>query len=220
MRKAKYLVFEGTEGCGKSTYTQMLTDHLQARGYKVLQTREPGSHHSPLTMQLRGIMLDAKHDGELTTASRELVSQAIRSIHIERVVLPALREYDFIIQDRGLLSGLAYGHACGNSHWFLTQMMNQVCSPARVDPYELYDRVVYLKTDTAAGLARAKRAKQEFESGDAMEGRGNAFMLKVARNMDEMVNAFPHITVEVDTKGIDENFQEILKSLQLGDRLE
>lgn len=217
MRKAKYIVLEGTEGCGKSTYTQMLADHLRSKGKTVLITKEPGTPHSPLTMELRRIMLDNQFDSELTVASRELISQAIRSIHLEKVVRPALEQYDYIIQDRGLLSGLAYGHTCGNSHWFLTQMMNQVVHPLGEDPYSLYDLVIYLKTDTATGLARAKRAKQEFVAGDAMEARGNPFMVKVANNMNEMVQAFPHCIIEVDNKSIDENFQEILRNMQLGD---
>lgn len=221
MGKAKYIVFEGTEGCGKSTYTKMLVEHLTNKGYKVLQTKEPGSPLAPVTMALRGIMLDAKHDEELTVAGRELISQAIRSIHLEKVIMPALEEYDYIIQDRGLLSGLAYGYACGNSHWFLTQMMNQVVAPLKLGyAYDLYDKVMYLKTDTARGLARARGSKQEFAAGDAMEARGNTFMAKVAKDMDEMVQAFPHCTINVDDKTIEENFQEILRQIPLGDKLE
>lgn len=212
-RKAKYIVLEGTEGCGKSTYVQMLVEHLRSRGLRVLQTKEPGTPHASLTVELRNIILDAEYDAQLTTSGRELINQAVRSIHLEKVVIPALAEYDYIIQDRGLLSGLAYGHACGNSHWFLTQMMSQVCSPACCDPYSLYDLVIYLKTDPHVGLMRAKRAKQEFDAGDVMESRGNSFMCRVAHDMDEMVQAFSHCVIEVDNKSIEENYREILQHL-------
>src|SRR5271167_1025736 len=114
MKRATYICLEGTEGVGKTTQTQKLVDHLRAKGCKVLQTKEPGTAHAPLTMQLRGIMLDKQYDEQLTAPARELISQAIRSIHLEKVVFPALSEYDFIVQDRGILSGLAYGTACGN----------------------------------------------------------------------------------------------------------
>src|ERR1017187_8360897 len=112
--KARYIVFEGTEGVGKSTQTQKLVDYLRAKGYKVLQTKEPGTSHAPLTMLLRSIMLDKQYDEQLTAPARELISQAIRSIHMDKVVVPALLTHDFIVQDRGVLSGLAYGTACGN----------------------------------------------------------------------------------------------------------
>jgi dTMP kinase len=105
MPTAKYICFEGTEGSGKSTQTQKLVDYLRSKGYKVLQTKEPGTPLSPLTMELRKIMLDSQYESQLTMTARELISQAIRSIHLERVVIPALSEYDYIIQDRGILSG-------------------------------------------------------------------------------------------------------------------
>lgn len=213
MKKAKYIVFEGTEGCGKTTYTHMLVDYLTGRGYSVLQTKEPGTSHSPLTMKLRQIILDNNYDAELTTTARELICQAIRSIHLEKVVMPALQEYDFVIQDRGILSALAYGKACGNTDLFLTQLVGQVVAPTGKNPYSLYDRVIYLKADAAHGLVRAKASKQEFAAGDAMEARGAQFMDNVANNMDEMVKAFNHCIVHVDGKTIEQVFKEILIKL-------
>src|SRR5512135_1519125 len=100
MRKAKYICFEGTEGSFKTTNAVMLAKYLEGKGYKVLLTKEPGTPLSPLTMELRGIMLDAQYESQMTMVAREFISQAIRSIHIEKIILPALQEYDFIIQDR------------------------------------------------------------------------------------------------------------------------
>lgn len=219
-RKAKYFCFEGTEGSGKSTHTVRLVKYLQDKGFKVLQTREPGTPLAPLTMDLRSIMLDTKYEPQMTVAAREFISQAIRSIHIEKVILPALDEYDYIIQDRGILTGLTYGHACGNSHLFLAQLASEVCTKVEGDWHGLYDKVVYLKNDAAKGLALAKQTKQEFASGDAMEAKGNEFMVQVAKDMDEMVHAFPHCTINVEGKTVEENFTEILRNLNLGEQIE
>lgn len=216
MRKAKYICFEGTEGSFKTTNAAKLAKYLEDKGYKVLLTKEPGTPHAPLTMELRGIMLDAKHESQMTAPAREFISQAIRSIHIEKVIVPALKEYDFIIQDRGILSGICYGHACGNSHLFLAQLASEVCHNVGVDWHELYDKVVLLRNNAAVGLARAESSKREFETGDAIEARGVEFMLRVAKDMDEMVHAFPHCTIDVEGKTVDENFAEILRQLDLG----
>ena len=213
MRKAKWICLEGSEGCGKTTYTKMLADHFTGKGLKVLSTKEPGTPLSPLTMVLRGIMLDAQYESQLTTTSRELISQAIRSIHMEKIVKPALEEYDYIIQDRGILSGLAYGKACGNSHEFLMRLVDQVTAPIGSDPLQIYDLVIYLKSNAARGLARAKAAKQEFAVGDAIEARGEVFMQQVARNMDRMVYGFPYCTIDVGDKTIAETFKEILQNV-------
>lgn len=217
MRKAKYFCFEGTEGSGKSTHCKKLAEHLRTKGFKVLESKEPGTPLAPLTMTLRGIMLDAKHESEITPAAREFISQAIRSIHLDKVILPALQEYDYIIQDRGILSGFCYGHVCGNSHLLLAQLTTEVCRNFSGDWHELYDKVILLRNNTIAGLARAKSTKQEFTAGDIIEAKGDEFMLRVAKDMNEMVHAFPHCTIDVEGKTVEENFAEILRQLDLGE---
>lgn len=218
MKRARYICFEGTEGVGKTTQTQKLVDHLRAKGYKVLQTKEPGTSHAPLTMQLRAIMLDKQYDDQLSAPARELISQAIRSIHLEKVVAPAMAEYDFIIQDRGVLSGLAYGSACGNDIDDLSFLSSYVTDPVRnvlVDG--IYDSIIYLRGDTSAGLKKALAAKQEFATGDAMEARGNTFLQTASANMDSLSKAFNTSVVNVDGKNIEEVFSEILRALDIGE---
>jgi len=217
MRKAKYICFEGTEGSFKSTNAKMLAKYLEDKGFKVLLTKEPGTPHAPLTMELRGIMLDVQYEPEMTPVAREFISQAIRSIHIEKVIIPALQEYDYIIQDRGILSGLCYGHVCGNGHLFLAQLASECCKNIKGDWHDLYDKVVYLRNNAARGLVQATSSKKEFAAGDAMEAKGAEFMMKVAKDMDQMVNAFPHCTIDVEGKTIEENFAEILRQLDLGE---
>jgi dTMP kinase len=218
MKRAIYVCFEGTEGVGKTTQTQKLVDYLKVKGFKVLQTKEPGTPLAPLTMTLRGIMLDKQYDDQLSAPARELISQAIRSIHLEKVIYPALDEYDYIIQDRGILSGLAYGTACGNSTEFLGLLAAFVVGTKHFgDVRALYDSIIYLKGDTSSGLKKAQQAKQEFKAGDAMEARGVSFLQKASSNMDEMSKAFNTKTVVVDGKNIEEVFQDILHALNLGE---
>jgi dTMP kinase len=225
MKRARYICLEGTEGVGKTTQTQKLVDTLRSQGYKVLQTKEPGTTLAPLTMTLRGIMLDAQYDAELTKPAREYLSQAIRSIHLEKVIVPALSEYDFIIQDRGILSGYAYGQSCGNDISFLRYIATSVVDAANehdlasFDPVteRIYDKVVYLRGDSKKGLARATSSKKEFAAGDAIEAKGNAFMQQTSANMDEHSRLFNTCTIEVDGKTIDEVHQYILQALELKD---
>jgi dTMP kinase len=218
MKKAIYICLEGVEGVGKTTQTQKLVDHLRVKGYKVLQTKEPGTSHAPLTMQLRGIMLDKQYDESLTAPARELISQAIRSIHLEKVVVPALGQYDYIVQDRGILSGLAYGAACGNDVdklAFLSRYVTESSMPILGD--SVYDSIIYLKGDTSFGLKRALQTKQEFAAGDAMEARGSSFIQQCSANMDEFSRAFNTKIVTVDGKSIEEVFKEILRTLNIGE---
>jgi dTMP kinase len=218
MRKAYYICVEGTEGVGKTTQTQKLVDHLRSLGYKVLQTKEPGTPHSPLTMELRNIMLNAKYEPEITTHARELVSQAIRSIHLEKVIKPALNEHDFIVQDRGILSGLAYGAACGNDIDWLIECTRHLAPdhiPLNGGYISLYDKVILLKGNVEKGLNTAISSKKEFEAGDAIELRGLSFMNHVNKNMSNYATMFYTSEINVDGKNIEEVFQQILSAIEM-----
>lgn len=213
---AKYICFEGTEGVGKTTQTQKLVDYLRAKGFKVLQTKEPGSSHAPLTMELRNVMLNAKYDAELTTTSRELISQAIRSIHLEKVIVPALSQYDFIVQDRGILSGLSYGVACGNELKWLQDMADKITLETIDVPYDMvYDDIIYLTGNVSVGLHNAQNSKQEFEAGDAIENKGISFMEQVAANMTDYASDFNTTIICIDGKTIEQVFEDILNQLEL-----
>lgn len=217
-RKAQYICIEGTEGVGKTTQTNKLIEHLKSSGHSVLETKEPGTPHVPLTQELRKFMLDNKHDQVMTIPAREYVSQSIRSIHLERLIAPALKQYDYIIQDRGILSGIAYGEACNNPIFMLKLFANYVVNKAGLGCFykDLYDHVIILRGNPEAGLSRAKSAKQEFETGDAMESRGNSFMHKVEANFKKYEKDFKKVTViHVEGKSIGEVFSEIQKALEV-----
>lgn len=213
----RYIVFEGEEGTGKTTQTAMLAQHLRDKGFSVLETKEPGTQHLPLTMALRKIMLDGQYEDQITPTAREFISQSIRSIHLEKLVYPAIEEntYDFIIQDRGILSGLAYGTACSNSQDWLVELAEEVSSKDPEELFKLYDTTIYLTGDVDAGLKRALASKQEFEAGDAMEAKGTRFIGEVSENFKEMSSWFNADTINIDDKSIDQVFIEILELLKL-----
>lgn len=216
-KRARWIVLEGVEGVGKSTQVRELCTFLRSRGYKVLETKEPGSPHNELTMILRSIMLDNKFDDDMTMYAREFISQAIRSIHIERVIMPALYEYDFIIQDRGMLSGFAYGTACGNSMTDLMSMAAKVVSPIGDLDNGIYDTVIYLRGNVSSSLERALSSKKEFETGDAMESRGSTFLDQASSLMSQYSSIFCTIPIDVDNKTISQVHGEILEKLSLKD---
>lgn len=215
---ARYIVIEGVEGLGKSTQVDKLVEFLSNSGYSVLKTKEPGTPLAPVTMSLRALMLDSQYDAALTPTARELLSQAIRSVHMEKVVIPAKAKYDFIVQDRGVMSGLAYGAACGNDLKWLTEMACRVCGLPLHDAkqlYNIYDDVIILSGNVETGLARARGAKAEFQAGDAIEAKGVRFMERVEGHFRELSPLFLHRFVNVDGKSIDEVHRDILRALRI-----
>jgi dTMP kinase len=215
MNKARYLCVEGLEGVGKTTQVKLLVEYLKSKGYSVLNTKEPGTPLNSLTMVLRGIMLDSQYENDITPVARELVSQAIRSIHMDRVIYPAMDKYDFIVQDRGILSGLSYGAACGHDVEDLEALVCLAVNMDFSDLYHLYDNVIYMVGDVTTHLNRARSAKQEFAAGDAMEAKGIAFLNSVSEHMDKYSEWFKTNRILVDGRSIEEIHADILRVLKL-----
>ena len=69
MRKGKFITFEGIEGVGKSTNIAFVVSLIENRGFKVLQTREPGG--TPTAEDIRRILKE--HGDEPMPAEAELL---------------------------------------------------------------------------------------------------------------------------------------------------
>jgi thymidylate kinase len=95
---------------------------------------------------------------------------------LERLIIPAIESgyYDYIIQDRGIMSGAIYAACCGNNKRYVDNLISFVTSPIiRLRPY-VYDSVFVFHNQD--GLNTALNAKDEFAGlGDAMESRGAEF---------------------------------------------
>ena len=100
-----FISFEGGEGSGKSTQTQMLKEYLESIGEIVVLTREPGG--TALGIQLREILLDNK-TGDISPRAEALMYAADRANHVYSVIKPALDKGDVVITDRYLDSSIAY----------------------------------------------------------------------------------------------------------------
>lgn len=109
--KGKFITFEGSEGCGKSTQSRMLYDHLKSKGYKVIYLREPGG--TAISEKIRGILLDPSNRS-MSGVSEMLLYMAARAQVIEEVVRPALLGGKIVLCDRFLDSTIVYqGYGLG-----------------------------------------------------------------------------------------------------------
>lgn len=108
VRRGILIVFEGTDGTGKTTQLQLLGHYLQDRGYTILTTREPteGSYGQ----KIRSLYMDrSKYSRE-----EELeLFLADRREHVQKVLAPALEQRKVILCDRYFLSTVAYQGARG-----------------------------------------------------------------------------------------------------------
>ena len=100
-----FISFEGGEGSGKSTQTELLKEYFQTMGKEVLLTREPGG--TPLGKKLRNILLDTE-TGSISPRAEALLYAADRANHVYSLIQPALASGQVVITDRYLDSSVAY----------------------------------------------------------------------------------------------------------------
>jgi dTMP kinase len=104
MNQAKFITFEGGDGCGKSTQRDLTVAALQAQGIDVLQTFEPGD--SGLGKEIRRLLLSGEYVP--VPAAELLLFLADRAQHVEQVIKPALAAGQWVVCDRYSDSTLAY----------------------------------------------------------------------------------------------------------------
>ena len=97
MTDAKFLSFEGIDGCGKSTQAKRLAAHLTTAGQEVVLTREPGG--SPGAEAIRRLLLTGATD-KWSAETELLLFTAARRDHLERTITPALSAGKIVVCDR------------------------------------------------------------------------------------------------------------------------
>ena len=106
--KGLLIVFEGTDGTGKSTQLKLLRDVLQEQGHDVVASFEP-------TNGTYGRQIRALYSNRDNTSREEELSLflADRKEHVETLIAPSLLAGKTVLLDRYYLSTIAYQGAAG-----------------------------------------------------------------------------------------------------------
>ncbi len=155
-----FISLEGPEGSGKSSQIPALAQYLEAQGYRVLCTREPGG--TSIGDQIR-VVLTSMDNPELLPRTEILLFLAARAQLVAQVIRPALREGKIVLCDRYGDSTLAYqGYGHGLDLNILRAMLNFATEGLKPDLTLLLD------LDIKTGLAR-KKSIDEWNRLDAYE---------------------------------------------------
>jgi len=157
---AKFITLEGIDGAGKSTHLNWLAEHLRSQGKNVLVTREPGG--TPLGEALRELLLhQAMH-----LETEALLMFAARREHLDKVIIPALREGTWVISDRFTDASFAYqggGRGLDESKLkILEQWVQQDLQPDLTLLFDVTLEVSRQRLSANASLDRFEQEKQDF----------------------------------------------------------
>jgi dTMP kinase len=181
MSTGHYIVFEGSEGCGKSTHAARLAVELDA-----VLTRETGG--TPIGQRIRDLLHDTSVT-DLAPRAEALLTAADRAQHIAQVVAPALAAGRHVVSDRSVYSALAYqGYARGQS----------IDDVRRINEWAVdgvWPHLVVL-IDVAPALLEQRMRKREHL--DRFEQEDVEFHTRVREGYHRMVAAEPDLFVVID----------------------
>jgi dTMP kinase len=186
---ARFITLEGIEGAGKSTVARFLGEWLQARGVRVLMTREPGG--TSLAERVRAIVLE--RGGELLTPVTEtLLMFAARGIHLENLIRPALARGEWVVCDRFTDATRAYqaGGRGVSPGWVeeLAQVVHPDLAP---------DCTLLLDLPVPVGLTRSK-ARSGNAPSDRFEAEPAVFFERVRQAYLELARREPERIKVID----------------------
>jgi dTMP kinase len=98
-----FVTFEGLDGSGTTTQTELLQQHLEEAGRDVVATREPGG--TELGEKIRELVLGGT---EISPWAEAALFAAARAELVAEVIRPALERGADVVCDRYLDSSLAY----------------------------------------------------------------------------------------------------------------
>lgn len=162
--KGLFITFEGNDGSGKSSAIKAVYNKLQELGYDVILSREPGG--SKIAEKIRDIILDKDNVG-MDDWTEALLYAASRREHIQKTILPALKEGKIILCDRFLDSSLAYQGSARHLGIDKVYELNQFATNGL-----LPDLTIFVCVHPEVGLERIKKNARDM---DRLELETNEF---------------------------------------------
>lgn len=175
--KGKFILFEGPDGCGKSSMVEATRRHLEVKGMEAVFVQDPGG--TPIGQQLRKVLLN-KDNAEMCAMTELLLYVASRAQLVAETIKPALDEGKTVIADRFFLSTLVYQGVAGAMP---EEQLKEIVKlgTESVKP----DHVILLDVPADIGLARVGKER------DRMELKGLRFFEEVRQRYLGYADAMP-----------------------------
>ncbi len=180
-----FIVFEGGEGCGKSTQTRALYRRLYKAGFPAILTREPGG--TGLGERVRRYLKQAGKP-KISPPTELFLLATARAQLVSEVIRPSLGRGKAVVCDRFTPSTVAYQGYGRGLDVDAIRAVNEIATGGLFP-----DLVVLLDIPVEDGLAR-KKSKER----DRFESESLAFHARVRRGYLDMARADPERWLVVD----------------------
>ena len=197
---AKFITFEGIDGCGKSTQAKLLLEYMNKSGVETVLVREPGGTN--ISESIREILLHSS-SGQMGDRTESLLMTASRAQLTQEVIIPNMDQGKFVIADRYSDSTLAYQGGGRNLdiEW-LIELNNYATFTL------LPDITFFVDIRSEEALRRLDSIK------DRIEGEGIEFQARVRKTYHELAERFNDRYVILDGYGeIDDIHQKVLNEM-------
>ncbi|HRU39618.1 MAG TPA: dTMP kinase, partial [Candidatus Goldiibacteriota bacterium] len=116
----KIIVFEGPEGCGKTTQAKKALEFIRKKTKKAVLLREPGGVE--ISEKIRDIILDVKNS-RMSPKTELFLYEAARSQVVAEKILPYIKKGFIVLLDRYYLATTVYqGYGRGMDRQFIAAM--------------------------------------------------------------------------------------------------
>ena len=197
---AKFITFEGIDGCGKSTQAKLLLEYMNKSGVETILVREPGGTN--ISESIREILLHSSST-QMGDRTESLLMTASRAQLTQEVIIPNMDQGKFVIADRYSDSTLAYQGGGRNLdiEW-LIELNN-------------YATFTLLPDITFFVDIRSEEALRRLDSNkDRIEGEGIEFQARVRKTYHELAERFNDRYIILDGYGeIDDIHQKVLNEM-------
>lgn len=211
-QRARFITFEGIEGCGKTTQARLLGDALHAHNIPVYLTREPGG--TRIGDQIRKILLHSENT-DLKPLAELLLYEASRAQHVQEIIRPNIENGIHVLCDRYGDASIAYQGAGRALTADLVRKANQLATGGLLPDLTL---LIDIEPEVGLSRARTRNLKFAFELDEGrFEEEDIRFHRKVREGYLQLVEEEPERFRIIDGSGsveeVQQKVQEIVFSL-------
>jgi dTMP kinase len=182
-----FIVFDGIDGCGKSTQLAQAEKKLREDGFPVITTREPGG--TDIAEMIRSVIL-AHDSGAMVNECELLLYAAARAQHVRQKVLPALERGAIVLCDRFDTATFAYQGFGRGVPFPLLETINGIAAGGLKSDITF---IFSISVDAAfSRLSAMGKTRDRLESGD------RAFFCRVAEGYRTIALRNPETMVLLD----------------------